>query len=94
MDKRIYRIYGLEKHIVPTHAQALSFYTPEARPIIQNAIKAAMLSGIPWDLELPIVNANFIPIWVRSRGSAVWENNKIVRLKGAFQDITERKKMK
>jgi hypothetical protein len=48
--------------------------------------------GTPYDFELPKYTAKGRLIWVRSIGEAVRDaDGKIIRLQGAFQDITRRK---
>lgn len=51
-----------------------------------------MADGSEWDLELPFITAKGRLIWVRAQGTAIMENGRAVRLLGAFQDITERKR--
>jgi PAS domain S-box-containing protein len=61
---------------------------------IQQALAACADQGTPFDLELEIVTAKGNLIGVRSIGEA--ERNAdgvITRLQGAFQDITERKRI-
>ncbi len=36
-------------------AEAIQFYAPEARPVISDAVQAAIDAGTPFDLELPLV---------------------------------------
>ena len=86
------RIHEVDPPVAPALDQAINFYAPEARPVLQAAVQAGIDSGAPFDLDLPMTTANGRPIWVRSQGSAVMENGKAVKLIGAFQDITERKR--
>jgi len=81
-------IHGVSADYVPDLAQAINFYAPEARPIIQEAVEQAMATGKGWDLELPFIQADGKRIWVRAVGTAEFEGDKPVRLVGAFQDIT------
>lgn len=71
--------------------QAFSFYAPEAQSAIKAAVRAAIESATPWDLELPMITATGRRIWVRTQGQALRQDGKVVRLVGALQDITERK---
>ncbi|KAF0170548.1 MAG: Multi-sensor hybrid histidine kinase [Limisphaerales bacterium] len=87
------RIHEVEPSVAPALDQAIQFYAPEARPVIQAAVQAGIDHGTPWDLELPLVTAKGRPVWVRAQGSAVTEAGKVVKLQGAFQDITERKRI-
>ena len=86
------RIHEVDPPIAPALDQAINFYAPEARPVIQAAVQAGIDSGAPFDLDLPLTTANGRPIWVRAQGSAVTADGKAVKLLGAFQDITERKR--
>ncbi len=83
------RIHEIDPPVAPALDQAINFYAPEARPIIEAAVHAGMEHGTPWDLELPLITARGRPIWVRAQGTAVFEDGKAVRLVGVFQDITE-----
>lgn len=83
------RIHGLEPGHQPSLADAINFYAPEARPVIQAAVERAMSSGGGWDLELPFIQINGNRITVRAVGQAEFENGKPKRLLGAFQDVTE-----
>lgn len=89
--KEVFNIHGLTPPHLPTVAEAIGFYAPEARPVIQAAVERGIADGTPWDLELPFINAAGRAIWVRAMGMAAKENGQVVRLFGTFQDITERK---
>ena len=77
----------------PTLDNAIAFYTPEARPLIEAAVQHAIQTGEAWDLELPLTTARGRSIWVRAQGEAEFEAGQPVRLVGAFQDITERRRI-
>lgn len=85
------RIHELEPGQRIDVAQGISFYAPEARPVITQAFAHAVATGQGWDLELPFITAKGRSIWVRAVGVAHFEAGKVVRLSGAFQDISERK---
>lgn len=85
------RIHGVPLDYVPALEKAIEFYAPEARSAITHAVETAMDTGEPWDLELPMINAQGRSIWVRAIGNAVHENGQAVNIVGSFQDITERK---
>lgn len=85
------RIHGVADDHVPSLAEAIHFYAPEARPVIRAAVEQSMVTGQGWDLELPLVRADGRRIWVRTVGSAEFEDGQPVRMTGAFQDITERR---
>ncbi|HCI51948.1 MAG TPA: hypothetical protein DE312_01235 [Gallionella sp.] len=91
--KETYRIHEIDPSVQPDLTNAINFYAPESRPVIQSAIDKAMQDGTPWDLELPFITAKGNHIWVRALGEATRLDGKVVRLNGAFQDITEQKKL-
>jgi PAS domain S-box-containing protein len=83
------RIHDREPGYVPTLEEAINYYKPEARPVIQAAVQRGMQHGEPWSLELPLVTAKGREIWVLSQGQVDWQDGVPVRLVGAFQDVTE-----
>ena len=85
------RIHDLDPSLPMTKEIGLTYYDADSRPIIEAAVKAAIEHGTPYDLELQIVSAKGVRKWVRTICQPVMENGKVVRVCGAFQDITERK---
>ena len=81
----IYRIHDLDPVTPPTLADALSYYPADTQVTIQ----AALDSVESWDLESSFTTATGRQLWVRAVGAPVVENGEVVRLVGAFQDITE-----
>jgi PAS domain S-box-containing protein len=87
----VYNIHELPIGSEVDLENAINFYSPEVRPIIQQSITAAIENGTPWDIQTPFTTAKGNDIWVRAVGSAVFTNGIVTSLKGAFQDITELK---
>ncbi len=77
----------------PDAESGFRFYPPEARPVLEAAIQAAMEHGSDWDLEVPFVTASGRRLWTRSVGEAEQEDGRTVRLVGALQDVSERKQL-
>jgi|GEM_PF-1335055 len=76
----------------PTNAQiGLSFYTGDSKIKIENAIKEAIELQKPYDLELELVTLKGNRKSVRTIGFPVIARGKVIKLRGIFQDITERK---
>ncbi|MDB5956393.1 PAS domain-containing protein [Ramlibacter sp.] len=76
----------------PTLAQGLAMFEPEHRDRVMRLVEACATQGVPYEFEVPKYTAKGRRIWVRSIGEAVRDaSGRIVRLQGAFQDITERK---
>jgi PAS domain S-box-containing protein len=86
-----YRIHEVDPSLEPDLEKAIDFYTPEARPIIRQAVQQAIDTGQAYDLELPILTAKGKPIWIRTIGQAEFRDGKCIRLFGTFQDISARK---
>ncbi|HMG15972.1 MAG TPA: ATP-binding protein [Saprospiraceae bacterium] len=88
----VFHIHELEPGKMPPLEEAINYYAPEARPVIQKAINIAITNGKDWNLELPFITAKGKHLWVKAIGKVEIKNGKTVRLFGVFQDITERKK--
>ena len=84
----VYRIHELPVGSHIAIENAINYYTPEARPLIQHAIAQAIEKQVSWDLQVPFITAKNNRIWVRAMGRPIVENGKTVFLKGTFQDIT------
>lgn len=91
-SKEVYRIHELPVGEEINVGDAINFYAPEARPIIQRAVEDGIAEGRSWDLQLPFITARNRRIWVRAVGFVEHENGEPVILRGAFQDITQLKR--
>ena len=70
--------------------EAIGFYLPEYRDSIRSHFQQCLEQGLPYDVEAQILTAQNRRIWVRALGEAVRDGKgDIVRVQGAFQDITE-----
>lgn len=85
----IYRIYEVPPARYTPLDQALSFYAPEAQPLVRAALQAGIDHGQPCDLILPLLTASGRRRLVHLQGRALQKNGKTVRLVGALQDVTE-----
>lgn len=85
-------IHGVEQNYEPDLLTEINFYKEgESREKIMNALEMAFATGLPWNLELQLVNAAGNILWVRTIGNAEMENGECKRLFGTFQDINESK---
>ncbi len=93
----IRRIHGVEPDEDVDLDRSLEFYHPDDRPRIREAIQRAIEDGEPYDLELRLVTDDDELRWVRTIGEPIYaegtgsDDGDVVRLRGSFQDITERK---
>jgi PAS domain S-box-containing protein len=85
------RIHDLPEDSPIDVATGLSFFADEHRKKIEDAIKATIAEGKPYDLELKILTATGRSKWVRTVGHPLIERGQVVRIIGALQDITIRK---
>jgi PAS domain S-box-containing protein len=86
-------IHEVSDNYVPDLESAVYFYKEgTSRETIRQAVHEGLQNGTPWDIELQIVTAKGNEVWVRTIGKAEMHNGRCVRLYGAFQDITTKKK--
>lgn len=87
-------IHDLPPGYSPTLEEGINYFPPEYRAEVRRYVDACAQDGTPYDFELPKYTAKGRLIWVRSVGEAVRDaEGKIIRLQGAFQDITPRKQV-
>jgi PAS domain S-box-containing protein len=87
----VYNIHEVDEADQPDIGNAIRFYKPWARPVIEHALDEAINHGIPFDLTLSIISGKGNDLWVRTIGKAVLVDGKPVKIYGVFQDITESK---
>ena len=76
----------------PTLAEGIGYFLPEHRATVTRFVDACQQHGTPYEFVLPKITAKGRRIWVRSIGEAVRDaSGQIIRLQGAFQDISEQK---
>jgi diguanylate cyclase (GGDEF)-like protein/PAS domain S-box-containing protein len=87
------RLFEVGPDYEPSMKDALLFYTEPSRRKLQQALSDCIVSAQPWDLELELMSAKGRNFWARTTGTIEMEDGAAVRLVGAFQDITERRRM-
>ena len=86
-------IHDVAPGYTPTLEEGINYFLPEHRPEVIRHVTACAEHGTPYEFVLPKLTAKGRRIWVRSTGEAVRDDSgKIIRLQGAFQDISEQKK--
>ncbi|MGQ0730012.1 EAL domain-containing protein [Acidovorax sp.] len=69
--------------------QIMELYLPPHRQAMQAAFESCIRHGTPFDLEAELVTPAGRHFWVRTTGQAVRDTEgRIVRIQGAFQDIS------
>lgn len=87
-----YRIHETTpEEYTPTLDDGFSLYLPGSRERIANALRHAMETGEVFDIEVEKYTFKGRKIDLRTTCTAHYENGKLIRLTGIYQDITERK---
>ena len=88
--EEVARIYDHDRTADTTVQLGLSVFQGESRQKIEVAIRDVIEKGTPYDLELELVTAKGNHKWVRTIGSADRIGDRVVKVHGAMQDISER----
>jgi PAS domain S-box-containing protein len=93
-SEELYRIAGMDPSLpAPTYAEHSLHYTPTSWEKLDCAVKSALTTGEPYNLELELVRPDGSIRWTNAIGGVKRdERGKIIGLHGILQDITERKK--
>ncbi len=94
-SEELFKMYDFDPtQPVPPYTEHMKLFTPESWEILSTSLAKTRETGIPYELELKTVKKNGTNGWMWVRGEAVKdENDKIIGLWGAAQDITERKQI-
>jgi diguanylate cyclase (GGDEF)-like protein/PAS domain S-box-containing protein len=87
-----YRIHEIPPNYKPDLDEAINYFHPEERTKLSDSINRALKHGEPYDIELRFITAKGKRLWTRTICIPQVVNGKTVKLKGTFQDITERKR--
>jgi len=93
--EELYRIAGLDPMFpAPTYAEHPNIYAPESWDRLKEAVKKALETGAPYQLELELIRPDGATRWVDAFGGAAYDNHgRVTGLYGTVQDITERKQV-
>ncbi|WP_200153212.1 GAF domain-containing protein [Chromatium okenii] len=86
------RIQDLPPDTPATVAQGLNLFHGVMRTQLEQAVQQAITQAQPYDLELEMMSARGVHKWVRTIGLPVVEGGQVVRIEGAMQDISRRKR--
>ncbi|MEO6981272.1 MAG: PAS domain-containing sensor histidine kinase [Mucilaginibacter sp.] len=93
LSKEAFDIYELNDQLKLSIEEAVSFFEPQYRPLINEAIDNAIKFCKPFDLELMFRSAKNNLIWVRAKGLPIIDDyGKCVKIRGILQDIDNIKK--
>ena len=91
-SEETYKIHEIPMDQVPPIEEAINFFHPDDRLVLQKALKNAIENGKPYDLTLRFITAKGKHLITRTICQPQVENGKVVKLKGTFQDVTDWKK--
>ena len=77
---------------VPGLHEHVGYYLPEYREMIESRMNALIETKQPMKFEAVLKTAKGNMKWCQALGEAVVKDGKLIKLRGTFQDITERKR--
>lgn len=89
--EEVMRIHELEPDVPMSASLGLDFYHGESRERIEKAVRNATELGVPYDLELELTTSKGRKRWIRTIANPVVRDGKVVKVRGAIQDITDRR---
>ncbi|WP_343702301.1 ATP-binding protein [Chitinophaga sp.] len=90
--RHTYLIYEMEEDFVPDFDSSVQFFVEEDRPVIVRQVEDVILEQKPYDIELRIITRNNTAKWLRVIGTPVVKEGRVVMIRGAVMDITQKKK--
>jgi len=87
-----YRIHEVPLGYKPLLEEAVNYFHPEERGKLSDSIQRALKYGEAYDMEIRFITAKGNHLWTRTICIPQVVDGKTVRLKGIFQDITDRKR--
>jgi PAS domain S-box-containing protein len=93
-SEEMYSIFGLSPALpAPGYPEVQRFFAPESWQRLDAAVKSALESGTPYQLDLEIVRQDGQQACITALGEGHRDpTGRIVRLRGSVQDITGRKR--
>nr|WP_121272270.1 ATP-binding protein [Pedobacter schmidteae] len=91
--KQIYEIHGVDPDFVPTFESILALYDEGYSEILKIHVNDAIEHQIPYDFEFKLRTPGGMKKWGRGVGIPVVVDKKVVALRGAITDITQKKEI-
>jgi C4-dicarboxylate-specific signal transduction histidine kinase len=86
--EEVYDIHEVDPTFEPTLENAIQFYAPVSRPVIERLVRRAIEHGEPYDVELEVITAKGNLRVVHAIGRADLDHRRVY---GFFQDVTASK---
>lgn len=90
-SENLFDLLGVDGDEEPPLDRALDMYHEADQPTVEAAVRAALDSGTPFDIEVRFRQPGGDIRWLRVQGTPTIEDGDVVTLRGAVQDITEYK---
>jgi PAS domain S-box-containing protein len=91
----LHRIAGHDPNLpAPTYAEHAQLYTPESMALLDAAVKEAMATGQPFEVELEMTSRDGENRWIVGRGEVLLDpDGRVLLLRGTTQDITAHRQL-
>jgi PAS domain S-box-containing protein len=89
--EHLFDILGVDYDEEPPLDEALDVHHEDDRPIVANAVERALDTGESFDVEVRFRRPDGEVRWLRVYGTPTVADGDVVALRGAVQDVTERK---
>ena len=90
----LYRLHQVSAEYKPSLERNLEFFSTDYREKLRQATRECIEYGVPFDLEAELITHRKENRWVRVIGLAERDDQGVVvRIQGALQDISERRKL-
>jgi len=87
-------IHGRPRGKTALLEEVIGYFTPEWRETIMHHFETCVATGLPYDIEVEIIDGTGRRKWVRAIGVAIHDDTgRIARIQGALQDIDEHKRL-
>ncbi|MBS0026947.1 ATP-binding protein [Chitinophaga sp. 22321] len=93
-SRETYRINEVPEDFIPSIDTIYALHDEASQQILQERVREAIENGTPYDIELRLVtnDAHNSRKWVRAMCIPILRDGKVVTLKGAIMDISEKKR--
>ena len=96
--RELYHLHGLTPGQLdpgsPEHIEiSLSCYEPDDSSRILDAFAGCAEHGVSFDLEVPFTSVKGKRMRIRTRAEAIMENDRVSKVLGTFEDVTERRNL-
>lgn len=87
----LFEILGIDGEEEPSLDEMLDVYHEADRDAVEEAVRGALDSGDPFDIEVRAVSDDGEIQWIHAKGVPVIDDGTVTKVRGTAQDITERK---